>query len=66
METALGPIGPYGETGVEMMSSDGVWQRCHPVLAIFIGNYPEQALVTCTYYGHCPKCTVAPRQLGEY
>ena len=24
METALGPIGPYGETGVEMMSGDGV------------------------------------------
>src|SRR6266403_813311 len=66
METALGPIGPYGETGVEMMSGDGVWQQCHPVLAIFVGDYPEQALVTCMYYGRCPKCTVAPRQLGEY
>ena len=32
----------------------------------FIGDYPEQALVTCTFYGRCPKCTVPPTQLGEY
>ena len=66
MNAALGPIAPYGETGVEMMSGDGVWRRCHPVFAIFIGDYPEQALVTCTYNGRCSKCTVAPGQLGEY
>jgi len=66
MHTALAPIGPYGETGVEMMSGDGVWRRCHPILAIFVGDYPEQALVTCTYNGRCSKCTVSPGQLGEY
>ena len=66
MQTALGPISPYGETGVDMMSGDGIWRRCHPILANFIGNYPEQVLVTCTYTGSCPKCTVTPDQLGEY
>ncbi len=66
MQTTLAPIGPYGETGVDMMSGDGVWRRCHPILAIFVGDYPEQALVTCTYNGRCPKCTVSPGQLGEY
>lgn len=66
MRTALGPIGPYGETGAAMMSGDGVWRRCHPILAVFVGDYPEQALVTCTYNGRCSKCTVAPGQLGEY
>jgi len=25
MHHVLGPIGPYGETGVAMMSGDGVW-----------------------------------------
>ena len=65
MHTALGSISLYGETRVDMMSGDGIWQRCHPIFAIFIGDYPEQALVTCTYYGRCPKCTVAPGQLGE-
>ena len=66
MDHALGPIRPYGETGVAMMSGDGVWRRCHPVFAVFVGDYPEQALVACTYNGRCPKCTVLPEQLGEY
>jgi hypothetical protein len=66
MRTALGPIGSYSETGFDMMSGDGVWQRCHPIFATFIGDYPEQALVTCTYNGRCSKCMVAPGQLGEY
>ena len=66
MRTVLGPIAPIGETGVQMMSGDGVWRRCHPILAVFVGDYPEQALVTCTYNGRCPKCEVPPDRLGEY
>lgn len=49
-----------------MMSGDGVWRWCHPIFAIFIGDYPEQALVTCTFNGWCSKCLVPPGQLGEY
>ena len=66
MHDVLGSISSYGETGLDMLSGDGVWRRCHPIFAAFIGDYPEQALVTCTYYGHCPKCTVPLTQLGEY
>jgi hypothetical protein len=66
MSNVLGPIGPFGETGLAMMSGDGVWRRCHPIFAIFIGDYPEQALVTCTFNGRCPKCLVPRGQLGEY
>jgi hypothetical protein len=62
----LAPIIAYGETGIAMMSSDGVWRRCHPVLACFVGDYPEQTLVTCTYSGRCPKCTVPLDQLGDF
>ena len=54
-----------GKTGVAMMSGDGVWCRCHPIFTNFVGDYPEQALVTCTYYGRCPKCMVSPDRLGE-
>jgi hypothetical protein len=61
----LGPIALYGETGIDMVSGDGVWYRCHPIFACFVGDYPEQTLVTCTYYGRCPKCQVPPNQLGE-
>jgi hypothetical protein len=66
MSNVLGPISCYGETGIAMMSGDGIWRRCHPIFAIFVGDYPEQALVTCTYNGRCPKCTVPPGRLGEY
>jgi hypothetical protein len=66
MHDVLGPIGSYGETGLDMLSGDGVWRRCHPIFAIFVGDYPEQALVTCTYFGRCPKCTVPHGLLGEH
>ena len=66
MHKVLDPISHYGETGIPMMSGNGVWWRCHPIFANFIGDYPEQALVTCTYSGRCPKCQVPRDELGEY
>jgi hypothetical protein len=66
MHVIVAPITFYGETGVAMMSGDGVWRRCHPILAAFVGDYPEQVLVTCTYSGRCPKCTVPHDQLGDF
>ncbi|KAH9043546.1 hypothetical protein EDB83DRAFT_2227861 [Lactarius deliciosus] len=66
MEKVLGPIHAYGETGIAMLSGDGTWRRCHPIFATFVGDYPEQGLVTCTRYGRCPKCLVPADQLGNY
>jgi hypothetical protein len=66
MRTLVEPIGYYGETGIPMITADGISRRCHPILAVFIGDYPEQALVTCTYNGRCAKCEVPLGQLGEY
>ena len=66
MGTVLDLISYHGEAGVPMKSSNGVWWWCHPIVAIFIRNYPKQALVTCTYNGRCPKCKVPPGSLGEY
>ncbi|KAF8274731.1 hypothetical protein EI94DRAFT_1695856 [Lactarius quietus] len=37
------------KTGVDMLSGDEIWHHCHPILAVFVGDYPKQALVTCTY-----------------
>ncbi|KAI9430251.1 hypothetical protein BJY52DRAFT_1208101 [Lactarius psammicola] len=65
MHKILSPIESYGENGIAMVTGNGTWYRCHPVLAAVIGDYPEQCLVTCTYNGQCPKC-VAPRsKLGS-
>jgi hypothetical protein len=66
MEKVLDPIRLYGETGLMMMTGDGTWHCCHPILASFVGDYPEQTLVTCTFNGRCPKCLVPPDRLGEY
>ena len=66
MEMALALIQQYSERGIPMMTTDRVWQCCHSIFAVFIGNHPEQALVTCTYQGHCPKCQVSHNQTGEY
>ena len=66
MRYLLGPINSIGETGIEMMSGDGIWRRCHPIFAAFVGDYPEQTLVTCTFNGRCPKCIVPDEQLGDY
>ena len=59
----LQPIVGPGESGVAMKSSNGVWHRCHPIFANFIGDYPKQALVTCTFSRQCPKCNIS---LGKY
>ena len=66
MGNVLASIIPSGENGVAMMSADKVWRRCHPILAAFVGDYPELALVTCTYNGRCAKCKVPHDQLGEF
>src|ERR1700730_7371615 len=66
MQLLVSLINSIGETGIEMISGDGIWRRCHPILATFIGDYPEQTLVTCTFNGCCPKCTVPHDQLGDF
>jgi len=65
MRRILSPIESYGEIGIAMATSNGTWYHCHPVLAAFIGDYPEQCLVACTYRGTCPKCTVPRGNLGS-
>ena len=59
----LQPLEVAGISGVEMSSGDGTVHRCHPLLAVFIGDYPEQCLVTGTK--HCPMCPTPKDELGE-
>jgi hypothetical protein len=65
MQLILSPIAACGETGIVMASGDGILRRCHPIYAIFVGDYPEQVLVTCTYGNRCPKCLVPTDELGS-
>ena len=66
MRHILGPLEEAGKTGVMMKSGDGFTRRCHPILAVFAGDHPEQCLVACTKNNECPKGITPPNSLGEH
>jgi hypothetical protein len=59
------PLCDAGINGVIMVDGNGIRHRVHPILAVFIGDYPEQVLVTGTKTGKCPKCNIDPKKLGS-
>ncbi|KAI0765845.1 hypothetical protein BD413DRAFT_637000 [Trametes elegans] len=66
MKTLLKPLESAGVDGVVMTSGDGVSRRCHPILAAYVGDYPEQCLVTCAYNGDCPICQTKHFNLEQF
>ncbi|KAF7292558.1 hypothetical protein MIND_01153100 [Mycena indigotica] len=65
MKYIVSPLSVAGKTGIEMASGDGVVRRGHPIFAAFVGDYPEQVLVTGVKTGECGTCEVEANQLGE-
>ncbi|KAJ7312551.1 hypothetical protein DFH08DRAFT_791323 [Mycena albidolilacea] len=65
MAHILAPLKDAGITGIPMTSGDGVTRRGHPIYATFVGDYPEQALVTAVKTGECPTCEAPRDMLGE-
>ncbi|KAJ7812809.1 hypothetical protein B0H14DRAFT_3090442 [Mycena olivaceomarginata] len=59
------PLRDAGVTGIPIASGDGVLRRGHPILACYIGDYPEQFLVTCVKTGWCPNGEVEHENLGD-
>ena len=55
MRQILNPLEAAGADGVLMKSSDNLVRWCHPILAIYAGDHPEQCLVSCTKTSDCPK-----------
>jgi hypothetical protein len=66
LKKILQPLEAIGMEGIAMADGHGILRRIHPILAIYISDYPEQVLVTCTKSGRCPKCTIEPDDLGSY
>ncbi|KAJ3711002.1 hypothetical protein C8R42DRAFT_596503, partial [Lentinula raphanica] len=66
MTHIMAPLKEAGLDGVPMRSGDGIKRRCHPILAAYVGDYPEQCLVTTAYYGDCPCCDTEKNELEEY
>jgi hypothetical protein len=63
MAKILRPLEQAGINGIELATGDGVVHRCHPLVAVFVGDYPEQCLVSCSK--HCPVCPIGRERLGE-
>jgi hypothetical protein len=38
--------------------ADGFQQHCYPLLAAWVGDYPEQVMVAQVSYGSCPMCEI--------
>ncbi|KAJ7133963.1 hypothetical protein C8R43DRAFT_1132985 [Mycena crocata] len=65
MSHILAPLKDAGVTGIPMTSGDGITRRGHPIYATFVGDYPEQVLVTGVKTGECATCEVPRDELGE-
>ena len=65
MRYILKPLETAGINGLLMTSGDGIVRHCHPIYATFIGDYPEQLLVTSIKNGQCPTCPVSHDDLGN-
>ncbi|KJA12880.1 hypothetical protein HYPSUDRAFT_113415, partial [Hypholoma sublateritium FD-334 SS-4] len=61
MKHMLSPLEQAGQDGVILVSGDGAARVCFPILASYVGDYPEQVLVTLTKSGRCPICP-APQE----
>ncbi|KAJ7134203.1 hypothetical protein C8R44DRAFT_729689 [Mycena epipterygia] len=59
------PLCDAGVTGLQMASGDGKIRRGHPIVACYIGDYPEQVLITCVKAGECPTCEEEHGSLGD-
>ena len=62
----LKPLESAGVDGIWMSTGSGNLHRAHPILAAFVGDYPEQLLVTLGLNGDCPRCQKDRNDLGEY
>jgi hypothetical protein len=56
MHSIMEPLEEAGQTGVEMWCADGRLRRVYPLLASFVGDWPEQTNMACTSEGGCPIC----------
>ncbi|PIL37661.1 hypothetical protein GSI_01355 [Ganoderma sinense ZZ0214-1] len=64
LRRALAPLASAGVDGIKLVRGDGVKHRGHPILAVYVGDYPEQLLVTGCKNSECPKCSVPHADLG--
>jgi len=58
--TVLSPHRNLDITGPSLKwnCADGFQQQCYPLLAAWVGDYPEQVMIAQVSYGSCPMCEI--------
>ncbi|PPQ83323.1 hypothetical protein CVT26_015163 [Gymnopilus dilepis] len=66
MQYMIKPLEKAGRDGIVLASGDGALRRCYPILAAYVGDYPEQILVGLIKNGRCPICPAPPDEIGDF
>ncbi|KAG8725615.1 hypothetical protein FRC09_000002 [Ceratobasidium sp. 395] len=65
MESILEPLKTLSRTGMDVLCADGGVRRVFPILAAYIADFPEQALITCVRESCCPICWIPSDERGD-
>ncbi|KAG8793581.1 hypothetical protein FRC12_002296 [Ceratobasidium sp. 428] len=65
MEQLMAPLKTASEVGFEAWCADGRLRHVYPIVAAFVGDWPEQNLMACTNQGGCPICTTPRAGRGD-
>ncbi|KAG7096157.1 hypothetical protein E1B28_006830 [Marasmius oreades] len=65
MSFVINPLIPAGKDGMNLSSGDGAVRRGFPIFAGFVGDYPEQLLVTARKNSECPVGDAERDELGD-
>jgi Plavaka transposase len=65
MSYILNPLEDYGVNGFRVTGGDGAVRSVHPIFSNYVGDYPEQILVTAVKTGECPECPAPRNELGN-
>lgn len=65
MSKILEPLKEVSRDGVEMRCADGGVRRVFPIVAVHIGDWPEQATAGCTNLTRCPVCVSPFHERGD-
>ena len=56
----------FGRDGINLINGDGAVRWCYPILAAYVGDYPEQLLVSIVKFGNCPICPAPCEDMEDW
>ncbi|KAG8706404.1 hypothetical protein FRC09_002431, partial [Ceratobasidium sp. 395] len=65
MEKLMAPLKTASEEGVVAWCADGRMRRVYPIMAAFVGDWPEQTMMASTGESGCPICEVKRKGRGD-